>query len=124
MAEFGLVADDGDRHFAFPATPEKSIHALNHFCLREAFSVNLSLQLLPRQFAVRKQPDRIADSLLSADEVRPNKAPLPRRRQKHGIVADDCIIEIEPNSKAVAHFFAAMLCRPFAAACSAFAAQF
>src|SRR4026209_2913620 len=108
VTKFCLVTYDSNRHVVLPAAPEKSIDTCNHFRLRETFSVNVALQLLPRHLAIRKQPDRIADRLLSACEGRTNKAPHPRGSKKHGIVSDDRIVEVQPDAEAAAHFFAAM----------------
>src|SRR5262249_41375649 len=85
VAKFGFVTDDDHRHVVLPAAPEKSVDTLNHFRLPKTFSINLSLQLLPRQFALGKQPDRVTDRLLSAGEIRADEAPLPCGSEKQGI---------------------------------------
>src|SRR5690348_7902604 len=121
VTKLGFMADDDNRHVVFPAVPEKRVDTLNHLGLPKALSVHLPLQLLPRQLAVRKQPDRVADRLLSASEVSPDEPLLTRGREKYGIVGDNRIVEIQAYAQLAAHFFADMLCRLSASARSALA---
>src|SRR6516165_2612934 len=57
----------------------------------------MALEPLPGELALRQGADEVADRLLTGTEILADEAAFSRRRNEHGIVGDDRVVEIDPD---------------------------
>ena len=100
MAVAGLVADDEYVEPQRAAPAQKEIGAVEHHRAADTRAVNMPLQPLPGELAVRQQPDRVAHLALRATEIAGHETALAGGTQKHPIVVDQRVVEIGADPEA------------------------
>ncbi len=103
MAVFGLVTDHENRAAFGPAAPQESVDPLEHHRIGDARPINVALQSLPRAFAVGQKPNAVADRLLGAGETLADQAATARGAAEDLIVADEGVVEIDPDPQQACH---------------------
>ena len=97
VAVAGLVADDKGGDSLPSATAQELARPGKRHRAADAGAVDMALKALPGQFAIRRQPDRIAQRTLRPDEIGGDEAPLARRGEEDAVVIDQRVVEIDPD---------------------------
>src|SRR5689334_609785 len=90
-----LVADDRYSEFSIPAASKKIRHASERHGPADASTVDIALQALPSQLAVRQLPNCIAHRAFRILDTSLDQAALARRPDEDAVVVDQCVVEID-----------------------------
>ena len=103
MTELGLVADDVNVRAGLPARRQEITHSGKDLRVADSLAIDPALQALPGEFAAGLGPKIVPDLGLEPLPSVGHQPALTCGGGKHLVVADDRVVEIDPDPHA-AHF--------------------